>query len=86
MTDAPDTFEALIERWGIANFAADLGVNYSTANAMKQRKSVPARYWPALIEKGASRGIPVGTDDLLAMERRKERRPSARASQQASAA
>ena len=50
MSDAPNTFEALIDKWGIADFASAIGVSYSTANAMKQRNSVPPKYWPAIIK------------------------------------
>lgn len=74
MDDLPTTFDALISKWGIAQFAADIGVTYSTANAMKQRKSVPARYWPQLVAKGAERDIPLTPDHLIAMEARKTRK------------
>jgi hypothetical protein len=50
MTDAPSTFEGLIAQWGLAPCAQALGLPYSTVNAMKQRNSIPAKYWPALIE------------------------------------
>lgn len=49
MSDLPNTFEALIDKWGIARFADAIGVTYSTANAMKQRNSVPPKYWRAII-------------------------------------
>lgn len=52
MSEALNTFDDLIARWGIATLADDLGCNYSTANAMKQRNSIPSRYWPVLLEKG----------------------------------
>jgi len=67
MKRAPDTFDALIEAWGIAIFAADLGVNYSTANAMKQRNSVAVKYWDAIRKAAPKRGFKVSVEDLLKM-------------------
>lgn len=51
MSDVPATFEGLIDRWGIGECAQALGLPYSTVNAMKQRNSIPARYWPLLIDR-----------------------------------
>lgn len=70
MKRAPDTFDALIEAWGIALFAADLGVNYSTANAMKQRNSVAVKYWDAIRTSAPKRGFKISVDDLLRMRLR----------------
>ena len=51
MSDVPTNFEQLIDTWGIAKFADAIGVSYSTANAWKQRNSVPPKHWEAIIEK-----------------------------------
>jgi hypothetical protein len=69
MSDFPNTFEALIETWGIGQFAADIGVPYSTANAMKQRNSVPAKYSPRLLEK-APASLGLTPERLIAMQER----------------
>lgn len=70
MSHAPNTFADLIEQWGIAQFAADIGVSYSTANAMKQRNSVAAKYWPMLVSKAKLRRIRVSPASLVAMKAR----------------
>lgn len=69
MSDTPNTFEALIAEWGIAQFAADIGVTYSTANAMKQRKSIPAKYWPVVIERAPKR-FRLSATSIIAMKAR----------------
>lgn len=69
MSEPIETFDHLIAEWGIANLAADLGVNYSTANAMKQRNSVPSRYWPILLEKGR---VPLTQAALYQIQARSE--------------
>ena len=68
MKPAPDTFEDLIEQWGIAQFADDLGINYSTANAMKQRNSVAVKYWPQIIQAAPRRGFKLSPVALLTMK------------------
>lgn len=65
----PNTFSELIGLWGIAQFAGDIGVTYSTANAMKQRNSIPAKYWARVVEKAAKRDISCTADRLMQMER-----------------
>ena len=70
MSKAPDTFDDLIGTWGIAQFAADLGVNYSTANAMKQRNSVPSKWWPTLLAKSRGRGVKITQGSLLEIQSR----------------
>ena len=67
MSDLPTTFEALIEDWGIAQFADAIGVSYPTANAMKQRNSVAAKYWATMIEK-APRKFKLSPAALIAMQ------------------
>lgn len=54
MSELPTTFEALIEQWGIADFARAIGVSYPTANAMKQRNSVAAKYWATMVKRAPS--------------------------------
>lgn len=51
MSDLPNNFETLIAAWGIGPFADAIGVSYSTANAMKQRNSVPSKYWAEIVAK-----------------------------------
>lgn len=55
MNEIPTTFETLIEDWGIAQFAEAIGVSYPTANAMKQRNSVAAKYWATMVKKAPSK-------------------------------
>ena len=62
------TFDDLIAAWGIQRLADDLGVNYSTANAMKQRNSVPSKWWPVLLARGRSRGVPVSQSKLFEIQ------------------
>lgn len=67
MSDTPNTFEKLIEDWGIASFADAIGVSYSTANAMKQRNSVRAKYWPTVLKR-APRKYGLTPSALIAMQ------------------
>ena len=62
--NSPSPFTDLIEKWpaeagksALATFSDDLGVPYPTAGAWKQRKSIPAEQWPALIEAARKRGL-----------------------------
>lgn len=70
MKSTPTTFEDMINTWGIATFADDLGIGYSSANAMKQRVSVPVKHWPSVLLSAEKRGFALDTDTLLAISRR----------------
>lgn len=49
---------ALLERWpSISDFARDIGVKPTHANVMKLRGSIPADYWPAVVDAADKRGI-----------------------------
>lgn len=68
MNTAPATFDELIATWGIQRLADDFGVNYSTVNAMKQRNSIPSRWWPILLDKARARGVKVSQRSLYAIQ------------------
>lgn len=64
-----ETFADLIDKWGIAQLADDIGLKYPSANAMKQRNSIPSRYWPVLLEKGR---VPLTQASLYQIQARSE--------------
>jgi hypothetical protein len=70
MRKAPvENFSQLIGLWPkpfLSNFAADIGVPYVTANMMRQRNSIAARYWASIVEAAEKRGIEGVTIELLA--------------------
>jgi hypothetical protein len=49
-----------------ADFGRDIGVPYPTVSAWKQRGSIPAPYWSAIVLAARRRGHPEVTADLLA--------------------
>lgn len=52
------THAQIIDLWpSLSAFAADLGVQYGTAKAMRRRGSIPATYWAAVVSKAALRGV-----------------------------
>lgn len=58
----------IIEKWpSLSDFAADLGVAYGTAKAMKRRGSIPADRWVDVVEKAKARGVKNITLEALAM-------------------
>lgn len=58
----------IIEKWpNLSAFAADLGVAYGTAKAMKRRGSIPAERWVDVVEKAKARKIKDITLEKLAM-------------------
>jgi hypothetical protein len=87
MSDVPSTFDELIGEWGIATVASVLSVPYSTANAMKQRNSVPPRYWAQLLAQ-APAGYKLSPARLLDIEAKSRQavQREAEARQQAGAA
>lgn len=57
-----------IEKWpSLSEFAADLGVPYGTAKAMKRRGSIPADRWVDVVEKARARGFEDITHEALAL-------------------
>ena len=59
---------AIIEKWpSLSEFAADLGVAYGTAKAMKRRGSIPADRWVEVVEKAKARGVEDITLEALAL-------------------
>lgn len=51
-----ETFRALIADYGLADFAADIGVNENTAKQMRKRDSVAPEYWDAWVRGAERRG------------------------------
>lgn len=49
----------------LADFAADMGVKRHTARGWKRRNSIPAEYWPELIEKARERRAYVSPEVLM---------------------
>ena len=73
------TFDELIGTWprgvdgdgreltSIGTFAADVGVPYSHAQVMKQRRSISATYWPRVLRAAERRGVSLTEKDLVRM-------------------
>ncbi|OJU37177.1 MAG: hypothetical protein BGN94_08175 [Rhizobiales bacterium 68-8] len=61
------THSDLINLWPtLADFAADIGVEYGTAKAMRRRSSVPSEYWLSMVRSADGRGIAGVTLEALA--------------------
>jgi hypothetical protein len=61
------TYTEIIDRWpSLTTYAADIGVRYGTAQVMRYRGSIPAKYWKRVVSAAAKRGIEGVTLDLLA--------------------
>lgn len=53
------THTDIIDLWpSIGHFAADIGVGYEAAKAMRRRGSIPSGYWVRVVSAAASREIP----------------------------
>jgi len=51
-------FRDVINAWpSLSDFGSDLGITRLLAQQWRRRDSIPAGYWPRLIEKAAERGI-----------------------------
>lgn len=60
------THADIINSWpSLAEFAADLSVEYGTAKAMRRRGSIPAKYWPLVVSKAVDREIDGITAEAL---------------------
>lgn len=61
------THADLINLWpSLADFAADIGVEYGTAKAMRRRSSIPSEYWLAMVRSADVRTIAGVTLEALA--------------------
>lgn len=57
----------IIKLWpSLSDFAADLGVEYGTAKAMKRRGSIPSRRWTEVVNAAHARGYRSVTLEALA--------------------
>lgn len=63
----------IIDKWpSLSDFAADLGIQYGTAKAMRRRGSIPADRWVEVVEKAKARklkGVSLEALALAAAER-----------------
>lgn len=68
------SFRSIIERWPSAEkFGADLGLKYpSHARVMKVRNSIPASYWPRVLEAAGIRRIDLTRADLDAAKKARD--------------
>lgn len=56
----------------LADFAADVGVKRNTARGWKRRNSIPAKYWPTVLEMARNRRAYVSPEELMrSAERRR---------------
>jgi hypothetical protein len=61
------TYTEIIDRWpSLSTYADDIGVRYGTAQVMRYRGSIPAKYWKRVVTAAARRGIEGVSLDLLA--------------------
>lgn len=52
------THSDIINRWpSLSDFAADLGVPYGTAKAMRRRSSIPPGHWARVVSQAALRDL-----------------------------
>lgn len=52
------THRDIIDRWpSLKEFAADIGVTYNSANLMRHRSSINARYWDRVVEAAKARNL-----------------------------
>jgi hypothetical protein len=67
MVSRMTTYTEIIDRWpSLHTFADDIGVRYGTAQVMRYRGSISAKYWQRVVAAAADRGIEGVTLDLLA--------------------
>lgn len=73
MTKMPDSFVSIINLWPtLQDFADDIGVPYVNANLMRQRDSIAADHWAAMVDAARRRGIKgVSTDRLARLKAEK---------------
>ncbi len=62
-----NSFATVIDLWpSIVAFADDMGAEYPTAAAWKQRNSIPPAVWPKVVAAAAKRGFEGVTFERLA--------------------
>lgn len=72
----PATFRDTLRLWPtFADAASDLSIPYERVAQWAKRDSVPAEYWPALVNAARTRGFPVDLELLAALAAR-QREPS----------
>lgn len=57
--------EIFIAMGGTGAFAKAIGVKHSTASEIRRRKSIPVRYWPALIASADLMDVSIDNDLLV---------------------
>jgi hypothetical protein len=58
----------VINLWpSLSEFAADLGIEYGTAKAMRRRGSIPSEYWVAVVKNAERRDLADVTLEALAV-------------------
>lgn len=61
------SFKDVIEKWpNISEFGNDIGVDDNHARTMKQRDSIPAKYWVRVVEGAQRRKIDGINHEVLA--------------------
>lgn len=72
------TFSEVIRAWpNRSAMAADLRVDYGLVKQWERRDSIPAAYWPALVERASDRSISGVTLEMLARLAERKLTPSA---------
>ena len=67
ITPPPPNFRAVIGRWPTTRaFARDAGCSLTLVRQWRHRDSVPAQYWPRIVDGAARRGIVLVDLKLLA--------------------
>jgi len=64
MASTAADFERLYEAWGgnAELMASDIGQQGVTVRQWRNRGSIPAEYWPKIIERAAARGVLLTVD------------------------
>jgi len=76
----PMSFRDVIGRWPTTRaFARDAGCSPTLVRQWRHRDSVPAQYWPQIVEGASRRGIALVDLRLLAQLAAKRRAPVAEA-------
>lgn len=58
----------VIGTWpSLSEFAADIGVEYGTAKAMRRRSSIPPQHWVAVVKAAEARGYIAVTYEAMAV-------------------
>ncbi len=76
ITPPPPNFRDVIARWPTTRaFARDAGCSPTLVRQWRHRDSVPAQYWPRIVEGAARRGIVLVDLKLLAQLAARRRAP-----------